>query len=65
MSPKSRALVVGGVVGALMGVLAGLMYYNANVAIDEEGGEQLESPSAGTAVRLGLSVLAFLRSISG
>lgn len=64
MDSKVKALLFGGIIGAIVGVLGGMMYYNANVHVIEEGTEELSPPDAGTALKLGLSVLGFLRLIA-
>jgi hypothetical protein len=64
MNPKTKTLIAGAIVGTLAGVIAGLVYYNANVSVDKEGVEQVSPPDAGTAVRLGVSMLGFLRLIA-
>ena len=63
-NPKTKALLIGGVFGAVAGIVAGLIYFNTNVAITEEGGEALEAPGAGWMVKLGLGVLGVLRLIA-
>lgn len=63
-SPRTRALLVGGALGAVLGALAGWIYYNSNVEVDAEGGENLEAPSPGVAVKLGLGLLGVLRLIA-
>jgi hypothetical protein len=57
-------LVFGGVIGALMGVLAGWLYFNANAEVDQEGEAELEMPSPATALQLGLGLLGVLRQIA-
>lgn len=61
---KTKALLVGGMIGALLGGIAGWIYYNSNVQMDAEGAENLEAPTPGTAVKLGLGVLGVLRLIA-
>jgi len=55
---RTRALLIGGVLGAVMGAVAGWIYYNTN------GAEALEAPAPGTAVKLGLGILGVLRLIA-
>jgi hypothetical protein len=64
MNPKTKTLIAGGIVGVLAGLIAGLVYYNANVTVATDGTEEVRPPDAGTAVRLGLSMLGFLRLIA-
>ncbi|MGC9522523.1 MAG: hypothetical protein ACP5HG_11665 [Anaerolineae bacterium] len=63
-SAKTRALLIGGIVGAVVGGIAGWIYYNSNVELSEEGQANLEAPSPGTAVRLGLGLLSVLRLLA-
>lgn len=65
MNYKTRTLLIGGAIGTLVGVLAGLLYFNSNVKVDESGKEQLPVPSAGDALKLGLSLIGLLRLITG
>ncbi len=64
MNVRTRALVFGGVIGALLGALGGWLYFNANVQVDEEEEEALEPPTAGDALKLVLGVLGVLRLIT-
>ncbi|MBN1250011.1 MAG: hypothetical protein JXC32_20270 [Anaerolineae bacterium] len=63
-SPRTRALLIGGALGALIGAIAGWIYYNSNVQVDNEGAEALDAPTPGTAVKLGLGLLGVLRLIA-
>ncbi len=66
MKAKTQTLLIGGVLGAAVGALAGWLYYNSSeVMVDEEGHEHIDPPKPGEAVKLGLSVLGLLRSLSG
>ncbi len=65
MNYRTRTLLIGGVIGALVGALAGYLYFNSNVKVSEAGEEQLPAPSAGDALKLGLSLLGLLRLITG
>jgi hypothetical protein len=56
---RQRAFIVGGVVGALLGVGAAYIYVNAA----EESGETPEL-RPGSAVTIGLSLLALLRQVA-
>ena len=59
MDWRSRAFLVGGVLGALLGLGAAYIYINAA----EQSGETPEV-SPGTAVTIGLSLLALLRQVA-
>jgi hypothetical protein len=65
VNTKTRTLLIGGGIGVLVGVLAGLLYFNSNVKVDESGNEQLPAPSPGDALKLGLSLIGLLRLITG
>ena len=66
MNSKTKTLLIGGVLGTAIGILAGFLYYNGNVEINEERGEEsLPAPTAGEALKFGLSVLGLLRLITG
>lgn len=56
---RGKAFVVGGVLGALLGLGAAYIYVNAA----EQSGEAPEV-SPGTAVTIGLSLLALLRQVA-
>ena len=64
MKSKTQSLLIGGLLGAVLGLTAGWLYYNTNVELSEDGQEQLDAPSPGTTLKLGLSLLAFLRSLA-
>jgi len=64
MSARSKALIVGGAIGALLGLLAAWIYVRDLPA--EEGQEpQLPAVVPGDALKLGLTVLGLLRQIAG
>ena len=65
MNSRTRTLMIGGAIGALIGVFAGYLYYNGNVEVDEEGAERLPAPTAGEGLKFGLSLLGLLRLITG
>jgi hypothetical protein len=56
---RNRALIIGGVVGALLGLGAAYIYINSA----EESGETPEV-TPGSAVTIGLSLLALLRQVA-
>ncbi len=61
---KTRALMVGGLLGLVAGAIAGWIYYNSNVKVDDEGSERLAAPTPSTAVKLGVGLLGVLRLIA-
>lgn len=66
MNLKTRVLLMGGLLGALIGVLAAYIYFNNTpVTVDEAGQESMEPPSAGQSVRVGLGVLTVLKMLTG
>jgi hypothetical protein len=66
MNLKTRVMVIGGVVGALVGVGAAYVYLqSANVKVDEEGNEQLPAVQPAKALTIGLAVMTLLRQIAG
>lgn len=64
MNARSKALVVGGVIGALMGLLAAWIYVRD---LPEEEGREITLPRLvpGDALKLGLGALGLLRQIAG
>ncbi len=60
---RQRILIIGGVLGAVIGVLSALFYIRAAEESNQEG-ETPEAPTAGDAVRLGLSLLTIMRTIT-
>ncbi len=66
MNAKMRVLLIGGALGALVGVLAGWLYFNSTpVVVDETGIEHVEAPSAGDALKLTLGLLGVMRLLTG
>lgn len=66
MNAKVRVLLIGGVVGTVIGALAGWIYYNTiTVEVDAQGNEILPAMAPGTAVKLGLGLLGVLKMLSG
>jgi hypothetical protein len=66
MNLKTRVMIIGGVVGALLGVGAAYLYLqSASVQMDEEGNERLPAVQPTKALTLGLGVMALLRQIAG
>lgn len=66
MNLKTRIMVIGGVVGALLGVGAAYLYVqSAGIQVDEEGNERLPAVQPTKALTLGLAVMTILRQIAG
>lgn len=64
MNTRSRSLLIGAGVGVALGLLGGLLYYNANVEVNEEGAELLEAPVPGDIIKMVLATLGVLRLIT-
>ncbi|GEM_PF-1482794 len=60
---RGRVLLIGGLIGAMVGLLSALFYIRA---AEETGktGKMPEAPVARDAVRLGLSLLGIMRTIT-
>ena len=66
MKLRTQIMIVGGILGALLGVGAAYLYLQSTpVVVDEEGQERLPSVQPGDALKLSLSVLGVLRQITG
>jgi hypothetical protein len=66
MNLKTRIMVIGGVLGALLGVSAAYLYMrSASIEEDEEGRQRLPSIQPGKALTVGLGVLTVLKQITG
>lgn len=66
MNLKTRVMIVGGIVGALLGVGAAYLYLqSSSVQVDEEGNERLPAVQPAKALTLGLGVMTLLRQIAG
>jgi hypothetical protein len=70
MSSRTRALIIGGVAGAALGVTAALLFMRSieeeQEALAVEGAEGAVAPrtiGVGQVVRLGVSILGVLRQI--
>ena len=64
MNSQTRSIGVGAILGLLVGTLAGWLYYNANVKVDESGEEELAAPKPADGLKWGLSLLGVLRLIA-
>lgn len=64
MNLRAKVLIVGGVLGALVGVGVAYLYLqSAPVEVDEEGRERLPAPQPGKAITAGLGVLTAVKQI--
>ena len=66
MNLRTRVMIVGGVLGALVGVGAAYLYLQSTpVEVDEEGSEQLPSVQPGRAITASLGILTAVKQIVG
>ncbi len=66
MNLRTRVLLLGGIIGALLGVAAAYLYLrSAPIQVDESGKERLPAIPPGEALRVGLGVLTAIRQIVG
>jgi hypothetical protein len=66
MNLRTRVLIIGGVLGALLGVSAAYLYLrSAYVEVDERGQERLPAVQPGRALTVGLGLLTVLKQIAG
>lgn len=64
MKLRTRVMIIGGILGALLGAGAAYLYLRS-AEMDEEGEEKLPQVQPGDAIKLSLGVLAVLRQIAG
>jgi hypothetical protein len=66
MNLKTRVMIVGGVLGALLGVSAAYLYMRSvPIEVDEEGRQRLPAIQPGKALAVSLGVLTVLKQITG
>ena len=66
MNVKTRVMIIGGVLGALLGVGAAYVYLRSvPIEEDEEGRQRLPSVQPGKALAVSLGVLTVLKQIAG
>ncbi|RME32570.1 MAG: hypothetical protein D6793_10905 [Thermoflexia bacterium] len=66
MNLRTRVLLFGGILGALIGVAAAYLYLrSAPIQVDESGRERLPAISPGEALKVGLGILTAIRQIVG
>lgn len=59
---RARVLVLGGIIGTVLGIISAVLYLRA--AEETHGEEAPEMPQARDALKLGVSLLAIIRSIT-
>jgi hypothetical protein len=66
MNLRTRVLIFGSILGALLGASAAYLYLRSvRVEVDERGHERLPAVSPGKALAVGLGALTVLRQITG
>ena len=66
MNLRTRVMIIGGVVGALLGVGAAHLYLRSTpIEVNEEGQERLPAIQPGKAIGVSLGVLTVLKQITG
>jgi hypothetical protein len=66
MNLRTRVMIVGGIAGALIGILAAHLYLrSAPIGPGEEGKAGLPAVHPGDAIKLSLGILGVLRLITG
>jgi hypothetical protein len=66
MNLRMRVMIIGGVLGALLGVSAAYLYLRSTpIEVDEDGQERLPAVPTGKALTAGLGVLTVLKQITG
>ncbi|MCK4314832.1 MAG: hypothetical protein KAX24_03585 [Anaerolineae bacterium] len=66
MNLRTRVMIIGGVVGALLGVGAAYLYLQStSIKVDEEGRERLPAVQPGKALTASVGVLTTLKQVAG
>lgn len=66
MNLRTRLLLFGGIIGALLGVTVAYLYLrSAPIRVDESGREHLPAISPGDAIKVVLGILTTIRQILG
>jgi len=61
MNSRNKALIIGGLVGSALGILAAWLYVQS---VKEEEAAQSQAMPTGKMVRLGLSIMEVLRQVT-
>ena len=66
MNLRTRVMIIGGVVGALLGVSAAYLYLQStSIEVDKEGRERLPAVQPGKAITASVGVLTTLKQVAG
>jgi len=66
MNLRARVMIIGGVLGALLGVGAAYLYLQSTpVEVDQEGRERLPAIQPGKALTVSLGVMTVLKQVTG
>jgi len=66
MRLRTRVMIAGGILGALLGVSAAYLYLRSTrLEVDEHGRERLPAVPPGKALGVGLGALTVLKQITG
>lgn len=66
MNLRARVMIIGGVLGALLGVGAAYLYLQSTpVEVDQEGRERLPAVQPGKALTVSLGVMTVLKQVTG
>lgn len=66
MNLRTRVMIIGGVVGALLGVGAAYLYLQStSIEVDKEGRERLPAVQPGKALTASVGVLTTLKQVAG
>jgi hypothetical protein len=66
MNLRTRVLIIGGVLGALLGAGAAYLYLQStSIEVNEEGQERLPNVQPGKAITASLGILTAIKQIAG
>ena len=64
MNSRNKTLIIGGIVGSALGILAGWLYVRAAREEEEEEAASPQAVPPGKMVKLGLSIMEVLRQVT-